>query len=139
MRGRLFGSTFGSILLVALATGCATRAPQSALASDANPNRIELNRFVEYFSVRVERAADDIVQHTDDPSIARNSVYWKMRAIPAAQAALLLADNQAAAIQLWVLSTAQPVSLPDSATASRSPWRPRPRSTRTCGAWRAPC
>ena len=111
MRGRLFGSTFGSILLVALATGCATRAPQSALASDANPNRIELNRFVEYFSVRVERAADDIVQHTDDPSIARNSVYWKMRAIPAAQAAMLLADNQAAAIQLWVLSTAQLESL----------------------------
>jgi len=107
MRGRLFGSTLGSLLLVAIGSGCASRAPQSALASDANPDRIELNRFVEYFSVRLERAADEIVQKTDDPSIARNSVYWKMRAIPAAQAALLLADNQAAAIQLWVLSAAQ--------------------------------
>lgn len=107
MRGTRLGIILGSILLVALASGCASRAPQSALASDANPDRIELNRFVEFFSVRVERAADDIAQHTDDPSVARNSVYWKMRAIPAAQAALLLADNQAAALQLWVLSAAQ--------------------------------
>ena len=107
MRGRPCESIFGSILLVAIASGCASRAPQSAVASDTSPDRIALNRFVEYYSVRVERAADDIAQQTRDPAIARNSVYWKMRAIPAAQAALLIADNQAAAIQLWVLSAAQ--------------------------------
>ena len=107
MRGRLCGIIFGSITLLALASGCATKAPQSAVASDTTPDRIALNRFVEYFSVRVERAADDIAQQTQDPTIARNSVYWKMRAIPAAQAALLIADNQAAAIQLWVISAAQ--------------------------------
>ena len=107
MRGRLSGIIFGSILLLGLASGCATKPPQSAVASDTNPDRIALNRFVEYFSVRVERAADDIAQQTHDPTIARGSVYWKMRVIPAAQAALLIADNQAAAIQLWVISAAQ--------------------------------
>jgi len=104
MRGRLFGI---SILLVSIASGCASQAPQSAVASDTTPDRIALNRFVDYFSVRVERAADEIAQQTRDASIGRNSVYWKMRAIPAAQATLLIADNQAVAIQLWVLSAAQ--------------------------------
>jgi hypothetical protein len=104
MRGRLCGSIF---VLLAIGSGCASRAPQSAVASDTTPDRIALNRFVQYFSVRVERAADEIAQQTHDPTIARNSVYWKMRAIPAAQAALLIADNQAAAIQLWVISAAQ--------------------------------
>lgn len=107
MRGRFIESILGWTLLVAIASGCASRAPQSAVASETNPDRIELIRFVEYFSVRIERAADDIAQQTHDPAIARNSVYWKLRAIPAAQAALLIADNQAAAVQLWVLSAAQ--------------------------------
>jgi len=107
MGGRLCDSILGSLLLLALGAGCASRAPQSAVASDTTPDRIALNRFVEFFSVRVERAADEIAQQTHDPTTARNSVYWKMRAIPAAQSALLIADNQAAAIQLWVISAAQ--------------------------------
>jgi len=107
MGGRFFGSIFGFTLLVAIASGCASRAPQTAIANDTTPDRIALNRFVQYFSVRVERAADDIAQQTNDPSVARNSVYWKMRAIPAVQAALLIADNQAAAVQLWLVCEAQ--------------------------------
>jgi len=107
MGGRLCDSILGSLLLLALGAGCASRAPQSAVASDTTPDRIALNRFVEFFSVRVERAADEIAQQTHDPTTARNSVYWKMRAIPAAQSALLIADNQAAAIQLWVITAAQ--------------------------------
>jgi hypothetical protein len=107
VRGRICASIFGSLLLLTTTAGCASKPPQSAVASDTTPDRIALNRFVEYFSVRVERAADEIAQQTRDPTIARNSVYWKMRAIPAAQATLLIADDQAAAIQLWLLSAAQ--------------------------------
>ncbi len=107
MSGRYLGSIFGCTLLVAIAASCASRAPQTAIANDTTPDRIALNRFVQYFSVRVERAADEIAQLTHDPSVARNTVYWKMRAIPSAQAALLIADNQAAAVQLWLICEAQ--------------------------------
>ena len=97
-----------ALALTALATpGCNSAAPKSTLASTATPERILLRNFVDFFTIQVGRAADSIAQNQTDPAISRNTVYWKLRMIPMAQRALLLADDQAAALQLWLLSASQ--------------------------------
>jgi hypothetical protein len=97
-------------VLALLGLGCNSRSPRSEFANQATPGRIRLDNFVDYFSTRLERAADEIAQQESDPSIDRNTVYWKMRAIPLAQRALWLADDQAAVLRLWVVSSAMVVA-----------------------------
>jgi len=98
------GKILGCILLCALAAGCNSPPPTSSLANDTTPERIALNDFVGYFAIRLERASDDIAVTEDDLEVARAVVLMKMRMIPIAQAALLIADNQMAGIQLWVIA-----------------------------------
>jgi hypothetical protein len=91
-------------LLLALAQGCASGAPKGPIIDEASSQRIRLRDLVQFFSNRVERAADDIAQQEQDPSIDRNTVYWKLRVIPYAQSALLRADDQGVVLQLWLVS-----------------------------------
>ncbi len=58
--------------------------------------------FADYFSLEIERAADDIIANTDDYAIKQNALVWKMYAIPAGYNAIFLKDPLAANLDLWV-------------------------------------
>jgi len=98
-----------AVLLLLLVSACASRkskemAESQALKNEATPTRLKLEDFVTSFSTRIEQACDEISQEVDDPSIRRNTVYFKMRVVPLARRTLDLADEQAVIMDLWLYS-----------------------------------
>ncbi len=56
------------------------------------------------FSMEIERAADSIRAVTDEPSIRRHALLWKMYAIPVAHEAVLLPDPALSIVDAWAFA-----------------------------------
>lgn len=83
-------------LWVMLAAGCAARSKPAPLMEEnkqAQVTRKEINYqlfdFVARYSRRIEFAADQIAGSTSNPEIQRQSLLWKLGAVPAASLATL--------------------------------------------------
>lgn len=92
------------ILSVFLVSAClsSSKDRQTAAVNVTTSHRLKLEDFVAHFSIRVERAADQIAKNAD-PSIQRNTILWKMLLIPMARRSLRRADDDAALMDLWLL------------------------------------
>ena len=100
------------LFLVAVAVGAcqglpqqtgfiATRAAINASASEIHIRAVQLGRL---FSAEIERAADSIRTISDEPSVRRHALLWKMYAIPAAHEAVLLPDPALSIVDVWVFA-----------------------------------
>jgi len=56
------------------------------------------------FSAEIERAADSIRAISNEPSIRRHALLWKMYAIPAAHEAVLLPDPALSLLDVWAFA-----------------------------------
>lgn len=96
---------FARLLPLALVVaGCASSSPSDAGIPPPTPLRMSVEAFNRYFAVAVESAADNILQRDISPSVNRTTVFWKMRSIPSCRAFLLLGDDQAALLGMWMIS-----------------------------------
>jgi len=108
MNKTIFIKILPQILLPVFFFGCSTIIPsESKLMRDTNTENItsyELRNRLNVFSIRfsniVERAADEIINSTDDQKIRENALLWKMNSIPAANQAIFLSDPMAALIDI---------------------------------------
>ena len=99
------------MLVTLAAAACQGLSQQSefmaaAPAIDASRGEIRI-RAVELgrtFSAEIERAADSIRSISDEPSIRRHALLWKMYAIPAAHEAVLLPDPAVSLIDAVVFA-----------------------------------
>ncbi len=99
------------MLVTVAAAACQGLSQQSefmaaAPAIDASRGEIRI-RAVELgrtFSAEIERAADSIRSISDEPSIRRHALLWKMYAIPAAHEAVLLPDPAVSLIDAVVFA-----------------------------------
>jgi hypothetical protein len=82
-------------------TGFITTAPVDASASEIRIRAVQLGRL---FSAEIERAADSIRAISDEPSIRRHALLWKMYAIPAAHEAVLLPDPALSILDVWAFA-----------------------------------
>lgn len=101
-------------LWVMLAAGCATRskpAPLTEETKQAQVTRKEINYqlfdFVARYSRRIEFAADQIAASTSNPEVQRQSLLWKLGAVPAAFLAIVHQDPAAVLVDLWALCAQQ--------------------------------
>ena len=103
------------VLGALLALGCANPAEtkQPPPTPQATSHRLALENFVTHFSVTVERAADLIAEGAA-PAVQRDTVLWKMRAIPAARRTLRRADEGAVLLDLWLLCVRSTTALDPS-------------------------
>ncbi|NQX90432.1 MAG: hypothetical protein HRT77_17465, partial [Halioglobus sp.] len=65
--------------------------------------RTQLVGFADYFSARVAATADEIAFSTHSRELQEMTLRWKLRVIPAMQAAVLVPDPRAALLDTWVL------------------------------------
>ena len=65
--------------------------------------RLKVHAFAGRFERTVESAADIIIENTDDPTIRRNALIWKIYAIPEVQKAAFLYDPLAGLIDVAAL------------------------------------
>lgn len=100
------------LVFIGTGMGCFSTAPQrSVLMEKEAPDikatayqlRLHLDLYAQYFSLEIERVADDIIANTDDYEIKKNALIWKMYAIPAGYNAIFLRDPLAANFEIWVL------------------------------------
>jgi len=101
-------------LWVMLVAGCATRSKPAPLMEEtkqAQVTRKEINYqlfdFVARYSRRIEFAADQIAGSTSNPEVQRQSLLWKLGAVPAAFLAIVHQDPAAVLIDLWALCAQQ--------------------------------
>ncbi len=79
-------------------------ATATAINVSAGEIRIRAVQLGREFSAEIERAADSIRSITDEPSIRRHALLWKMYAIPAAHEAVLLPDPAASIVDALVFA-----------------------------------
>jgi len=100
------------LVFIGIGIGCVSTAPQkSVLMERETPDikatayqlRLHLNLYAQYFSLEIERVADEIIANTDDYEIRKNALIWKIYAIPAGYNAIFLRDPLAANFDIWVL------------------------------------
>lgn len=101
-------------LWVMLVAGCATRSKPAPLMEEtkqAQVTRKEINYqlfdFVARYSRRIEFAADQIAGSTSNPEVQRQSLLWKLGAVPAASLAIVHQDPAAVLVDLWALCAQQ--------------------------------
>ena len=101
-------------LWVMLVAGCATRSKPAPLMEEtkqAQVTRKEINYqlfdFVARYSRRIEFASDQIAGSTSNPEVQRQSLLWKLGAVPAAFLAIVHQDPAAVLIDLWALCAQQ--------------------------------
>jgi hypothetical protein len=82
-------------------TGFITTRPVDVSAGVVRIRVVELGRL---FSAEIERAADSIRGISDEPSIRRHALQWKMYAIPAAHEAVLLPDPALSILDVWAFA-----------------------------------
>jgi hypothetical protein len=82
-------------------TGYIATAPINASAREIRVRAVQLGRL---FSEEIERAADSIRAISDEPSIRRHALLWKMYAIPAAHEAVLLPDPALSILDVWTFA-----------------------------------
>jgi hypothetical protein len=82
-------------------TSFSATAPLDASAREIRARAVQLGRL---FSEEIERAADSIRAISDEPSIRRNALLWKMYAIPVAHEAVLLPEPALAILDAWAFA-----------------------------------
>ncbi|UCH65184.1 MAG: hypothetical protein JSW63_11335 [Ignavibacterium sp.] len=68
---------------------------------------IRLNEFGKYFISKTEQASEEIRVNSDDITIKKNALQWRLNAIPAAIHALSIVDPVAAGVDTWALCAQQ--------------------------------
>ncbi len=104
--------TFRRLLLLTLATAaCQGLSQQSAfltttpaVTASLGEMRIRAVQLGRLYSMEIEMAADSIRAVSDEPSVRRSALLWKMYAIPAAHEAALLPDPVASIIDVWAFA-----------------------------------
>ncbi len=98
--------------LVSLAAGACQGLPQqtafmatsTSIAASVGEIRVRAVHLGRQFSMEIERAADSIRAVTDEPSVRRHALLWKMYAIPVAHEAVLLPDPALSIIDVWAFA-----------------------------------
>jgi len=106
-RHQVSGVGCALILSFFMFESCQTAPKQTRLMTSAGEIeilKVELiirnHHFESRFSSIVEKAADEIASQTKDPDIRKNTLLWKMYAIPVAQKAIFQYDPLAALIDV---------------------------------------
>ncbi len=100
----------GLLLMPLLLVSCQSGQPKRLIEEIDNPQlterelRVELNEYVRHWMAAVGRAADEIVDRSDNTVVRRNAIRWKLDAVPACQTAAFRQDSVAALLDVWVLS-----------------------------------
>jgi hypothetical protein len=97
---------------ILLITGCASVPKKSAVMQtfesdvvvSASELRIRTRELADIFSGVIEEAADQIYESSDQSTIRRNAIVWKINSIPVFQAATMLPDPGGAFAETWILS-----------------------------------
>ncbi len=99
------------VLLVALCAACSTTPPpQTALiaSSDVDMSTVELRLrvygFAEEFANGIVRAADQILESTQDAAVSRTAVRWKINTVATTQLTAFGLDPLAAFYDMWALA-----------------------------------
>jgi len=79
-------------------------ARSASIAASVGEIRVRAVHLGRQFSMEIERAADSIRAVTDEPSVRRHALLWKMYAIPAAHEAVLLPDPALSIVDVWVFA-----------------------------------
>ena len=116
------------LLVTVAAAACQGLSQQTAFMATTSADvsageiRIRAVQLGREFSAEIERAADSIRSLTDEPSIRRHALLWKMYAIPAAHEAVLLPDPAASIIDAIARmgETVELSTAPTSSVASPS-------------------
>lgn len=100
-----------SLLLIIFYSACSTIPTQPTSSQElegVNMSTIELNirlnEFEKYFMSRVEEAADQIINETDNDKIKMNALEWKINIFPRVMESLLILSPRAVGIDLYALS-----------------------------------
>ena len=101
-----------AILAAALTAACATAPPQQSVLISSAPNiemptnelRLRVYGFAEAFAGDVEKAADRILNATDDHQIVRQALRWKINILSATQVAAFALDPQIGLYDMWSLA-----------------------------------
>lgn len=103
---------FSAALLIAF--GCQVSAPpvhteadvhaKSDIAANAEQFRLRMRGLVQPLTGEIVASANQIIASTDDPSIRRSALLWKIEAVPALREALFQPDPVTALTDAWVLS-----------------------------------
>ena len=82
-----------------------TAAPERARAGVLSADQLEeeLKEFSTRFSLHVQAAANEIAVHVTDNRMRKQTVYWKLFAIPYCREAVLRREPVAAFVDVWVL------------------------------------
>ena len=107
-------NTFLLILIAVFAaiyfSGCTTTSTESGMmekVEGVNMTRTEfsirLNEFGKYFAGKIEEAADEIINKSNDRQIKMNALEWKINVIPKAFESLVIIDPLAAGVDLTAL------------------------------------
>ena len=100
-----------ALFIIVFINACSTIPTQSQSSQDlegVNMSTIELNirlnEFEKYFMSKVEEAADEIIDKTDNDQIRMNALEWKINIFPRVMESLLILDPRADGIDLYALS-----------------------------------
>ena len=97
--------TFSLLLAVSMgATGCFNAGSTAKPLPPPSPLRMELEDFTAFVASRVEQAADNILEANDSAAIDRNTLFWRMRVIPMCRRTLILGDDDAVLLELWLIA-----------------------------------
>jgi len=66
--------------------------------------RAALGQFEDYLQETIKQAAADLDERMPEPNVRRNTLLWKMRLIPACQAAMRQDDALKAFVDCWTLA-----------------------------------
>ena len=103
---RAFGAALGAVATLALA-GCLSfslEVPGEPLPPELLHARIETRQFAADFVERVARAADIIVDGTEDAGLRANTLRWKIGASVASRRAAYRAEPQLALVDTWAFA-----------------------------------
>lgn len=76
----------------------------SDIAANSEQFRLRMRGLVQPLTGEIVATADEIIASTDDPTIRRNALLWKIEAVPALREALFQPDSITALTDAWVLS-----------------------------------
>lgn len=113
VRMRLLICASGAMLLGALGLtgGCqSAKDARSEVIAGLDPDyrvrplTLQMHEYALTFSALVEHGADQIAASTDDSTIRRNALLWKVNAIPAMRVACFRPDPLSACLDAWTLA-----------------------------------
>ncbi|MHA2099118.1 MAG: hypothetical protein ACW99A_10550 [Candidatus Kariarchaeaceae archaeon] len=108
--------TYYSILIIPflINVGCSTVPQETVMMKDMEGVKmtaaelgIRMSEFGKYFISKTEEASEDIRIKSEDTSIKKNALQWRLNAIPAVIQAVLIDDPVAAGVDTWALCIQQ--------------------------------